>query len=574
MIHRYLRPRRTANLIFILPAATCLLHSQDVVVTPPTVELRMVAGGPMAPPQRLRIAGRGSSAAVPWTAAVTGDSPWLVLSATAGTTPSDLVLSLVPWRAAGQPAGNYPAKIAISAAGRQQATIDVTWTAVPRAPDAKYTYLAGPHGCTQPPGYPDAALCTVPDEKPPGTFQPPAVGKSYVDPNFGATVRVVTPPDFVHTYSNNNPLSAHNKYLMVFHDGFLSVVDAATTKFVYDKVPGNQDFFWDSYDDDVYYYPNDVKILRHALKSGKETTVADYSRGAPKLTLIKRGGTTGSSKDNWISFYAPLEKQLCTLDLAARKTYCTNYGAAYPQIDYVLDAKGVDRVSGKRYVIVVPNPGTPLGLYSVNLEAQRLDLEYRGPEEPESNGNHNGICDPGEKCMGAGHSDSFEDANGEQFLIFTTFTEMPCEVSLSTYRLNKGVLVNQPLELGGGRRKILSLWQCPFPSARQGPDEHVGCAKNAPFCAISTVAPYRSQTDPPDRFAHATEIMVMRGNGVELRRLAESRSVRFPQDGDEAYWAEPRAAISNDGSLVVSDSNFGEPRGVRVTIISTGFSPE
>jgi hypothetical protein len=57
-----------------------------------------------------------------------------------------------------------------------------------------------------------------------------------------------------------------------------------------------------------------------------------------------------------------------------------------------------------------------------------------------------------------------------------------------------------------------------------------------------------------------------------MRRLAESRSVRFKSEGEEAYWAEPRAAISNDGSLVVADSNFGEPRAVRITFIPTGYA--
>jgi len=33
----------------------------------------------------------------------------------------------------------------------------------------------------------------------------------------------------------------------------------------------------------------------------------------------------------------------------------------------------------------------------------------------------------------------------------------------------------------------------------------------------------------------------------------------------------PRAAISNDGSLVVADSNFGVRGGVRVTLILTGY---
>jgi uncharacterized protein (TIGR03437 family) len=90
---------------------------------------------------------------------------------------------------------------------------------------------------------------------------------------------------------------------------------------------------------------------------------------------------------------------------------------------------------------------------------------------------------------------------------------------------------------------------------------------------ISTVGPFQKAADnaPVVRFAHGTEIIVMRENGLEIRRLAESRSVRFYEDGDSAYWAEPRAAISNDGSLVVADSNFGTVGGVRATIIQTGF---
>lgn len=562
------------RILLAASAVTFAMHGQGLGVTPAKVDLRMVTGGPSALPQKVSIAGTNASPPVQWTAAVTGDAPWLVLSAATGTTPSTLLLSLVPWRAAGQPPGTYPAKIAFSANGKPQASVDVTWTVVPRIPDPTYTYPSGPHGCTQPAGYPDPALCTVPDEKPPGAFQPPPIGGSYVDPNFGGTVRIMGPPDYVHTYSNNNPLSAHNKYLMAFSDGAFFVIDVATHRFVYSRIPGNQDFFWDSYDDEVYYYPAGSRFIRHNLHSGKETTVVDYARGSHRFTLLKRGGTTASSKDNWISFYAPNEQQVCALDIGSAQTYCASYAGVYPGIDYVLDAKGVDKASGKRYVIVVATAGSAMAAYSVNLAAQKLDLEYRGPEEADSKGNHDGICDPGEKCMMAGHSDTFEDAAGGQFLIFSTFTEMPCEVSISTYQLNRGMQVNQPVELGGGRRKILSLWQCPFPNDRQGTDEHIGCAKNAPFCVISTVPPYRTQSEPPVRFPHATEIMVMRGNGLELRRLAESRSVRFMEEGDEAYWAEPRAAISNDGSLVVSDSNFGERRGVRITLIPTGFGPQ
>ena len=258
-----------------------------------------------------------------------------------------------------------------------------------------------------------------------------------------------------------------------------------------------------------------------------ESTVIDYAKDGHGFTRIVRGSTTGSSKDNWISFFEPDQKQVCVLDLNTVKTYCADYAAAVPPygpIDYTLDSKGIDKASGKRYVILVAGNS---GLYSVNLKTGRLDLEFRG--------------------LNPSHADTLEDSGGTQYIVFDSFTELPCEVSTATYQLNKGASLPQPVELGGGRRKVMSLYQCPFPSANRGPDEHIGCAKNAPFCVISTVAPYRHASDPPLRYPHATEIMVMRENGLEVRRLAESRSVRFWEDGDSmSYFAEPRAAISNE----------------------------
>jgi hypothetical protein len=73
---------------------------------------------------------------------------------------------------------------------------------------------------------------------------------------------------------------------------------------------------------------------------------------------------------------------------------------------------------------------------------------------------------------------------------------------------------------------------------------------------------------------HSGEIIVMRENGLEIRRLALTRTVFFTNAGEGNYWAAPRAAISSDGSLVASDSNFGRSGRPRVTLIETGFGPK
>jgi len=551
-----------------------LLYPQALIISPNPVSLRMAETGPVAISQRISIRGRDGGP-VNWLATVSPDAPWLALSATAGITPATITVSPVGWRAETQPAGVYSGAVTFTAAGMAPTTVSVLWTVVARLPGPAFTYLSGPHNCTQPTSYVDPALCSVPDEKPPGSFQPPPLGGSYTDSNFGSNVKIVTGPGVYHTYSANNPLSAHNKYLMVYpSNGTFDVVDADTGKVAFTRVKANGDFFWDTYDDSVYYYPIGAAFVKHDLRNGRESTIVDYATDSHKFTRIQRGGSTGSSKDNWISFFAPNEMKICTLDLNSLRTYCADYGNVpgrpYGPIDYTLDSKGIDRISGKRFVILVAKSANP-GVYSVNLTTGKLDLEFRGPEDPESNGNHDGICDPSERCMYPSHSDTLEDSAGIQYLVFNSQTESPCEVSTATYQLNKGTNILQQVELGGGKKKVLSLWKCPYPNTNGGTDEHIGCAKNAPFCVISTVSPYRSASDPPLRFPHATEIIVMRENGLEIRRLAESRSVRFKEDGDEAYWAESRAAISNDGSLVVSDSNFGLVAGVRVTLITTGF---
>ena len=560
----------------LLGLAVTALWSQTLTVPAGPIIFRQAATGPIANPQSLTVSATGANP-VKWTAAVSGDTPWISLSATTGTTPATVAVSLVAWRAEAQAPGVYNGTVTFTAPGSAAAAVKVSWIVAARLPGPTFSYPAGPQNCTKPAGYPDPALCTVPDEKPPGTFAPPDVGGSYTDANFGGTVRVLTGPSVYHTYSDNNPLSAKNKYLMAFlSDGSFSVVDVASAQVVFPHVKANQDFVWDSYDDSIYYYPSGTSFLKHDLTAGTDTVVVDYSKDGHNFTKTQRGGTTQTSKDNWVSFFAANEHQVCTLDLNTATTYCADYskaaGVPFGAIDYVLDAKGVDKTTGKRYMIVVTSAASAPAVYSVNLTAHRLDLEYRGPEDPESKGNHDGVCDPGEKCMLPTHSDTMEDASGTQFLVYDAFTNSPCEVAVGTYQLNKGANIVWPVEIGGGKRRVMSLWQCPFPNNNGGTDDHVGCAKNAPMCVISTVSPYQHPTDADVRFPHATEVLVMRGNGTEIRRLAESRSVRFYEDGDSAYWADPRAAISNDGSLVVFDSNFGNVGGVRVNIVSTGFS--
>src|SRR6185295_20220845 len=97
------------------------------------------------------------------------------------------------------------------------------------------------------------------------------------------------------------------------------------------------------------------------------------------------------------------------------------------KIDYSLMSKGTDKASGKRYVVLVA-AGTAPAFFSVNSRSGKLDFEFRGPEDMERGGNHDGVCDPGEKCMYPSHADTLEDSAGNQYLVYNSQTEVPCEV--------------------------------------------------------------------------------------------------------------------------------------------------
>ena len=308
----------------------------------------------------------------------------------------------------------------------------------------------------------------------------------------------------------------------------------------------------------------------------KVSTLIDYSKDVHRFTSIQSGGTGDTSKDNWLPFWAPNEHQVCALDLDQVRTYCADYthipGLPVGFIDFTLIAKGVDRKTGKRYVVLVAVPS--LAVFSVNQAAARLDFEYRGPENPESKGNHDGVCDAGEKCLATPHTDTFEDSSGTQYLVFNSDTQSPCEFSLATYRINAGAKILIDAELGGGRKRILAIDKCSGP-APWPKDDHIGCAKSSPYCVISTT--YNVIKNPDDkssmqRTPHLSEAFLMRDNGAEIIRLAQLRSLRFTVEGDDGgYWTQSRACLSNDASVVVADTNFSEPHKFRSIVIETGI---
>jgi hypothetical protein len=441
------------------------------------------------------------------------------------------------------------------------------------------SYPSGPKGCSFAAGYQDPPFCTIPNETPLGNFVPPAPGGSYVDYNFGGKVTLITGPGSLHTYSTPSPFSAHNKYLVIREEqtGKSHIVNAVSGAIVYPNVPfSGSGRFWDAYDDEVYYYVGGTNIVKYTLNTQTATQIVDYATNGYNFTKIVTGGSSDTTKDNWMAFWAPNEHKVCAVDLGSVRTYCADYTAAAPNsrvgwdfIDYVLLSKGIDSRTNKRYVLAMATPA--MGAWSVNLKTGNLDYEFRGPENPDVPGNGDGICDPNENCLSAPHSDTMEGPDGRQYLVESKGRNEPCELNLVALDLSTGVNLWKPLSQSGGRNVGMNLAKC----GDVWPDHHIGCAKSTPYCVLSTMTGFFQKagdtSTPISVVPHRDELILMHGPGLDFTRLAMSRSVQY---ADDNYWTQVRAALSNDASVIAFDSNFGNPTPgtVRVATASTGVN--
>ncbi|HEY1336661.1 MAG TPA: hypothetical protein VGF59_04090 [Bryobacteraceae bacterium] len=550
-----------------------LASAQEPAVTPTRLDFKVVGIGPLGPRPAVAIHTEG-----PWSIRVPSDAQWIVFKPSSGTGPGKVTANLVGWAVERLKApGSYTTTATLNAGGAAT-PIAVSLEVVAPLPPPVFSYIAGPTGCTSG-DYPDAARCAVPDEKPPGHFAPPPAGGTYVDPTFGARVRILSGPRSTHGYSAPSPISPRNTYALINLDGKHSIVKLSSGEVVGAMPASMEGAFWDAEDDDAFYYVKGAELLRYSVSTRKSQPIFDYSRPPYGFTAIRDGSRNDASKDNWIAIFAPQQSAICALDIRARKTYCGSYDQKTVGIALnasnagVMISKGVDRASGKRYVLLNALPVATV--FSVNTDQGRLDFETLGPEIMDWGGNGDGRCDPGEKCLRVDHYDTFEDSEGRQWVLGALETSVPCEYAIVSFALSRPELMGIPVELGGGRKRIMPLFHCG--GVDQWTDFHIGCSKSTPFCAVSTTyTGFTGQlnpdrTEPINRTAHLSEVMVIRDNGKEVRRLMEHRSVPLAGEEAQSYWTTPRAAISNDGSYILLDSNFGEVSKNRVVVVETGF---
>ena len=448
--------------------------------------------------------------------------------------------------------------------------------------------------------WPTKAICPVP------ILKKPPVGKKYKDPVFGKTAWLVTDDGKVNTYSVPTPLSAAGRYAAVTEQGYTYIYETENGKFVKggERSAGlpSQDwgFWWDPADDDAYYYHRkrtngNWVIIRGRVKSDREEVVFEVGQ----IPQFFSGGTGGLTGDRWLAYATvspqmvqrarqsgdaaaaerlAAESQICAAPLdGTHRKYCIST-AKVPTVkagglDFFL-LSDFDTVAQKRFLMVLPW-GVVL---SVDMASRTLKYEYTAPENPSAKiwrqGNGDGVCDPGESCLGGAfdHADTFTLA-GETYLFAT--------------------MEQEPLKGLGGWGTVLGAWKFNssaaefldaahfFPimlSSRShtggAPGYHYGCSRSAaaPVCVTTTSGPpvvgRRVVTEPLPPNAYEGEFIAVEfvppakpstSPSFRVHRLAKHLSFMFGPDSGRArnnYYQLPRAGISGDGSRVLGTTTW------------------
>lgn len=494
------------------------------------------------------------------------------------------------------PAGTYTGKIIVTDVSNSANadTVDVTYYLAPKGPDPIYNYINGyPQNCFQKnSNYLTPDSCAMADAKPAGSFIPPPNGGTYIDPNFGAKVTVISDTGFTKGYYIPTCISANNKYVLglsnnVLYDGLSTLSDmngnVIHLPLYYSNISSyarNEYDVWDAYNDSIMYGLRNHILYKFNVITQVATQQIDFTQSPYNIITpfeTRIGAGADNTKDNLVGIYNFNLRKAFVIDLKTMDVYTGLDADATPEISYALGdfdvfliAKGKDKVTAKRYCIL--GGGQGLVVYSLDTINKKLIYEFTGPEKPEdinNTMNHDGNCNVGEYCVGVGdHTDTYEDNEGNQYLLRQSDDDTEIKkVELLLIRSGKNMV--KPVELGGGKTVAMPIfirnsytytnsW-----TVVNGQDGHVIGAKNAPVfvvCSSSGDRPESDVTSPYFAGAYADEVFMgaVQNGKTYIRRLIKHRNVNWQTSWGNWYSNIPRASIAANGKYVVVPTNFGE----------------
>jgi hypothetical protein len=363
---------------------------------------------------------------------------------------------------------------------------------------------------TVPGGFPDVFLdldtCDpITDQRPGGTFTPPALGASYVDAQFGATVkRIAGGPNLFryHDYATIPPCNINDTRCFISRgDGTRDIVNPSDGSVVHSAVTPGNGFDWDKSDPTIYYYFTGKTIRKVVLPALTDTLVHTYPGTS---ATIDSGGTGGLSKDNWWVYKTDAtDKQVCAINLDnVAQNPCASYNVspALGVVDFVQISKGTSVSTGKRYVFVGGINYTPMFQFADadssltafgRMPAKPSEVWYSSAPLYETTCT-DAVATSG-WCYKTEHQDTVE-IGGEQYLAFGFQQSNPFLGHALLAKIAAGDLMTTASEAGGG-----GYYNLPQTNGNFG--MHPGCAKQGPFCVFEK---YPSPTVTSFKITNAT----------------------------------------------------------------------
>ena len=351
------------------------------------------------------------------------------------------------------------------------------------------------------------------------TFQPPAVGGTYVDPVFGSTVKRIsnalgTPNAdrggnltwIENEYPTMSPFNSDNSKILLVHQSYFGLYDG-TGFYIRDlplEINASSEPRWSRKDNRTIYYVHGNQFKSYDISSGAINIVHAFS---------EYGAISGKGESD-ISFDGD------HFVFAGDGRYVFEYRISTDTKSPVFDTGG----NGLDSLYITPYNNVIVSWI------QSGTVRYTGQELFDANMNflrQVGRAD--------GHKDVTLDTNGDEVLVWTNSND-PQPIC------NNGIV---KIRLADGQQTCLASFDWSLAV-------HISAPDNSGFVYVETYAP--SNPNPPSGWAaYTNELLQIKLDGSQVLRLAHHRSRPFQTN---TYNWQPKMSTSRDGSRVIYGSDY------------------
>ena len=351
------------------------------------------------------------------------------------------------------------------------------------------------------------------------TFLPPLAGGSYVDANFGTSIKRLSNAlgtksavasgnltQVTNEYSTMSPFNNDNTFLILQHDSYFGLYSGAGD-YLRDlpfAINTGAEPRWSRTDPNVLYFLSSNQLKRFNVSTEAMSVVHTFL----EYSAIRGMGESDISVDGNHFALIGDSKEIFVYEISTdRKSAVFNTGG-----------RSFDSL------YITPHNNVTVTWFTAGTG------RYNGIEMFDSNMNF-----LRQVARAGGHMDIAQDVNGDEVLLWANAAD-PSPIC------NNGIV---KIRLADAAQTCLITFDWSLAM-------HVSAPDNNGWVFVETYTP----GDPNPLTAlwpkYTNEILQVKLDGSEVRRIAHHRSRPF-----NSYWYTPRTSTSHDGSKLVFSSNFG-----------------